>query len=84
VNGNDVVKIGREEENNFHGEKKKHTVASDGGGRGGREGPFGVSKLGRSEQGFDGLVGWARVTQTVKPQNKASRPRHGEGRGISL
>jgi len=89
VGNKKIISMERREEHNIDDllnrvEKRRHTVASDGGGRGRREGPFGVSKFGRSEEGFDGFVGWARVTQTVKPQNKASRPRHGGGRGIWL
>lgn len=47
--------------------------------RGGGEGPARVLELRRGEEGADGLIGRARVTETMKPENKAAS-RHGKRR----
>ena len=42
--------------------KMRLTVAGNGVFRSRRKRPFGVSELGRPEEGLDGFIGWARVT----------------------
>ena len=53
------------------------TVACDGGGGRGGEGPAGIAEGGRGEVVGDELVGAAAVAQPVQPHHEATGPRGG-------
>lgn len=60
------------------------TVACDGGGGRGGEGPAGVAEGGRGEVVGDELVGAAAVAQPVQPHHEATGPRGGRALVLHL